>query len=245
MASGHSPLDQFKIKPLIEMPQFLGYNVDFTNASAAMLAATILIIAFLTLTMRGRALIPSRMQSMSELTYQFVANTVRDNCGSEGKQYFPIIFTLFMFILFCNLLGMVPYSFTATSHIIVTFALAMFVFLGCTLVAFAKHGMKFFGFFLPSGTPAAMAPMMIIIELISYLSRPASLSIRLAANMMAGHIMLKIVAGFILLLGAIFGILPLVLLVVFTGFEIGIAILHAYIFTVLTCVYLNDALHLH
>lgn len=245
MAEGHSPLDQFLIKPLIDLPPLYGFNVDFTNSSAVMVAATLTVVLLLSLGMRGRALIPSKLQSLTEITYQFVASTVKDNCGNEGRQYFPFIFTLFMFILFCNLFGMIPYSFTATSHIIVTFALSLLVFLGVIIIALAKHGLHFFSFFLPSGTPPLMAPMMIIIELLSFVSRPVSLAIRLAANMMAGHIMMKIVAGFVIMLGAVFGILPLVLLVVFTGFEIGIAVLHAYIFTVLTCVYLNDALHLH
>jgi F-type H+-transporting ATPase subunit a len=245
MAKGHSPLDQFIIKPLIDLPPLYGYNVDFTNSSAVMVLATLSVIFFLTLGMRGRALIPSKLQSVTELTYQFIASTVKDNCGNEGRQYFPFIFTLFMFVLFCNLFGMIPYSFTATSHIIVTFALSMVVFIGVILIALARHGLHFFSFFLPAGTPWWMAPMMVIIELLSFVSRPVSLAIRLAANMMAGHIMLKIVAGFVIMLGAVFGLLPLALLIIFTGFEIGIAVLHAYIFTVLTCVYLNDAIHLH
>ena len=209
-----------------------------------MVLAVGITILFMVLGMRGRALVPGRWQSLVELSYQFIAATVRDNVGSKGKPYFPIIFTLFMFVLMCNLLGMVPYAFTATSHIIVTFALAMFVFVGVTLIAILKHGVKFLGFFLPAGTPWWMAPMMIVIELVSYLSRPISLSIRLCANMSAGHIVMKIFAGFILMMG-IAGIVPFALLIVLTGFEIGIAILHAYIFTVLSCVYLNDALHLH
>lgn len=240
-----SPLDQFRIKPLADLPPLFGqYNIDFTNSSLFMVLAVGITILFMVLGMRGRALVPGRWQSLVELSYQFIAATVRDNVGSKGKPYFPIIFTLFMFVLMCNLLGMVPYAFTATSHIIVTFALAMFVFVGVTLIAILKHGVKFLGFFLPAGTPWWMAPMMIVIELVSYLSRPISLSIRLCANMSAGHIVMKIFAGFILMMG-IAGIVPFALLIVLTGFEIGIAILHAYIFTVLSCVYLNDALHLH
>lgn len=240
-----SPLDQFRIQPLAELPPLLGqYNIDFTNSSLFMVLATAITILFMTMGMRGRALVPGRWQSMVELSYSFIAATVRDNVGTQGKPYFPLIFTLFMFVLMCNLLGMVPYSFTATSHIVVTFALAMFVFVGVTLLAIFKHGFKFLGFFLPSGTPWWMAPMMIVIELVSYLSRPISLSIRLCANMSAGHIVMKIFAGFIMMMG-IAGVVPLALLVLLTGFEIGIAMLHAYIFTVLSCVYLNDALHLH
>ena len=239
-----SPLHQFEVHPLIALPHVAGYNIDFTNASLFMVISTLAAYLFLTLGMGKGSLVPGRFQSMVEMTYDFIAGTVRDNCGSEGKAYFPFIFTLFMFILAANLMGMVPYSFTVTSHIIVTFALAILIFVGVTLIALIKHGVKFFGFFLPHGTPWWMAPMMYLIELFAYLARPVSLSIRLAANMMAGHTMLKVIAGFVIMLG-IAGIVPLALLVVLTGFEIGIAVLQAYIFTVLTCVYLNDALHLH
>lgn len=245
MANGHSPLDQFIIKPIIDLPELYGFNVDFTNSSAVMVLATLTVIFLFSIGMRGRALIPSKLQSVTEITYQFVASTLKDNCGNEGRQYFPFIFTLFMFILACNLFGMLPYSFTATSHLVVTLALSMVVFLGVIAIALIKHGLHFFSFFLPAGTPLWMAPMMIVIEVLSFVSRPVSLAIRLAANMMAGHIMMKIVAGFVIMLGAVFGLLPFVLLIIFTGFEIGIAVLHAYIFTVLTCVYLNDAIHLH
>ncbi len=243
--NNHSPLAQFEVKSLVRMPELFGFNIDFTNASLFMVLAVLGIWALLTLSMRGRALVPGRWQSMVESLYGFVAGTVRDNCGKEGKAYFPFIFTLFMFILFCNLLGMVPYSFTVTSHIIVTFALAIFIFLSVTLIAIIKHGpVQFLGFFLPAGTPLWMAPMMYVIELFSYLARPVSLSVRLTANMMAGHTMLKVIAGLVVSFGLI-GAAPFALLIVLTGFEIFVAILQAYIFTVLTCVYLNDALHLH
>lgn len=251
MADGHSPLDQFNIKVIQPLPELFGYNIDFTNASFAMVLASLLAYLFLRFGMKNRALVPDRMQSVVEVTYEFVSNTLRENAGEEARPYFPFIFTLFMFVLMCNLLGMVPYQFTATSHIVVTFALAASVFVGVTLVALVKHGTKFFGFFLPAGTPWWMAPLMYLIELFAYMARPVSLSIRLTANMVAGHILLKVIAGFVVsmiaggvLLG-IFSTLPFALLVVLTGFEIGIAILHAYIFTVLSCVYLNDALHLH
>jgi len=191
-------------------------------------------------------MVPGYWQSLVEMTYEMVAGTVRDNAGEEGKPFFPIIFTLFMFVLMCNLLGMMPYSFTVTSHIIVTFALAAFVFLGVTLIAIIKHGsLKFLGFFLPHGTPMWMAPVMYVIELFSYLSRPISLSVRLAANMLAGHILLKIVAGFIISLGLIAGWLPFGFTVMLSGFEVAVALIQAYIFTVLASIYLNDALHLH
>ncbi len=246
MSTGHSPLEQFEVKTLFSLPQFAGMNVDFTNASLFMLLAVGVASFFLLGGMAKAALIPSRWQSLAELTYQFIAGTVRDNVGKEGMAYFPFIFTLFLFILFCNLLGMIPYSFTVTSHIIVTFALAIVVFLGITLIAIFKNGLgKFIGHFLPEGTPWWLAPMMYVIELFSYLARPVSLSIRLAANMMAGHTMLKVIAGFVVMLGLLGGWLPLALLIGLTGFEMAIAILQAYIFTVLTCVYLNDALHMH
>jgi len=211
-----------------------------------MALACIGVCMFLSLGMSSRSLVPGRWQSMVEMSYSFVANTLRDNAGKEGMPFFPLIFTLFMFVLFCNLFGMIPFSFTVTSHIIVTFAMAMFIFIGTTLVAIYKHGLfKFLGFFLPHGTPWWMAPMMYMIELFSFLARPVSLSVRLTANMMAGHTMLKVIAGFVVALGVLGGWAPLILLVVLTGFEVFVAILQAYIFTVLTCVYLNDALHLH
>jgi F-type H+-transporting ATPase subunit a len=242
----HSPLAQFEVYPLIEMPALAGYNIDFTNASLFMALASIGALMFLSLGMRGRALVPGRWQAMVEMTYGFVANTVKDSVGKEGKAYFPLIFSLFMFVLFCNLIGMVPFSFTVTSHIVITFALAIAIFIGVTLLAIYKHGLgKFLKFFLPHGTPWWMAPMMYLIELFSYLARPVSLSVRLMANMMAGHTMLKVIAGFVVSLGVLGGWAPLALLVVLTGFEIFVAILQAYIFTVLVCIYLNDALHLH
>jgi F-type H+-transporting ATPase subunit a len=251
MAGGHSPLEQFTVKTLVQLPEVAGYNVDFTNASLFMVLAALCAYGFLMAGMRGRTLVPNRFQSLVELTHEFIAGTLRENAGEKGRPYFPFIFTLFMFVLMCNLLGMIPYSFTVTSHIIVTFALAGMVFVGVTLVAIVKHGTGFLMFFLPAGTPWWMAPLMYPIELFAYLARPVSLSIRLCANMVAGHTLLKVMAGFVVsMIGAGFvlgvtSILPFVFLVVFTGFEIGIAILHAYIFTVLTCVYLNDALHAH
>lgn len=245
MAAGSSPLTQFEVKPLIDLQPVLGYNIDFTNSSLFMVLSSLAIVLFLNAGIRSRALVPGRYQSMVEVTYGFVADTMRDIVGDAGRPYFPFVFTLFMFILFCNLFGMIPFSFTVTSHIIVTFALAAFIFVGVTLIAIIKHGpMKFLGFFCPHGTPLWLAPLIFLIELISYLSRPISLSIRLAANMMAGHAMLKVLAGFVFALG-LAGIAPLALIIVLVGFEIFVAILQAYIFTVLTCVYLNDALHLH
>jgi F-type H+-transporting ATPase subunit a len=182
---------------------------------------------------------------VAELAYEFVANMVRENVGTAGQAYFPFIFTLFMFVLASNMLGMVPYSFTVTSHIIVTFALATVVFLGVTVIGFIKHGAGFLKFFVPSGVPVALLPLLVVIEVISYLTRPVSLSVRLFANMMAGHTMLKVFAGFVIGLGVIGGWAPLAFMVAFTGLELLVAFLQAYVFAILTCIYLNDALHMH
>jgi F-type H+-transporting ATPase subunit a len=200
--------------------------------------------AFLIFGMRRHALVPGRWQSMAELSYIFIANLVRDTVGSEGRPYFPLIFTIFMFVLFGNMFGMIPYSFTFTSHIIVTFALALLVFVGVTIIALIKHKMRFFTYFMPPGVPMYMAPLLIPIEIISYLSRPISLAVRLFANMLAGHTLIKVFAGFVFSLG-MFGIFPLAFVVALTGLEIVIAFLQAFVFTILTCLYLNDALHLH
>lgn len=241
---GHSPLAQFEVYPLVPL-QFGPYDVSFTNASLWMVAVVASSLLLLGLGARKRALVPGRLQNVSEVLVQWIADTLRDSAGAEAMKYFPVIFTLFIFILMANMLGMAPYSFTVTSHIIVTFALAACVFLTTTLIAIVRHGpLKFLHFFIPEGTPLWMAPLMFFIELFSYLARPVSLSIRLAANMMAGHTMLKVLAGFVVMMG-LGGIAPLAFLVVMTGFEFGIAVLQAYVFTILTCVYLNDALHLH
>ena len=200
---------------------------------------------FLTLGMRQRLLIPGRWQSLAEISYEFIAGMIRDNVGSEGRKYFPFIFSLFMFILFGNLIGLIPYAFTFTSHIAVTFTMAVVVFLGVTIIAIARHGLHFFSFFLPTGVPKVMAPVLVPIEILSYLSRPISLSIRLFANMMAGHTMMKVFAGFIIPLGILGGWAPLSVDVALTAFEFLVAFLQAYVFTVLTCLYLNDAIHLH
>lgn len=240
--AAHSPLAQFEIHPLLPI-HLGGYDLSFTNSSLMMAIAIALIGLFMHLGGRKQALVPGRLQATNEMLVEFVRGIASDNAGHEALKYFPLIFTLFIFILFCNLLGMVPASFTATSHLVVTFAMAATAFLAITLIGFIRHGAHFLSLFLPSGTPLWMAPFMILIELVSYLSRPISLSIRLAANMMAGHLLLKIIAGFVAI--GLLGVLPFVFLVVFTGFEIFIACLHAYIFTLLTCIYLNDALHLH
>lgn len=249
MSEGHSPLKQFEIQYLTgtaEAPNgAFGMRLDFSNASLFMVLVVVSVWLFLLIGMSRRALVPGRMQNISEIFYEFVANILKQNVGEEGRHYFPFIFTLFMFILFCNIFGLFPYSFTVTSHIAVTFALAIVVFLGVTIIALARHKLKFFSLFLPKGTPWWLAPLMVFIELFAYLARPVSLSVRLAANMLAGHTMLKVIAGFVIGLGWALGWAPLAFLVVLNGFELFVAMLQAYIFTVLTCVYLNDAIHLH
>ena len=237
------PIHQFEIKELIPLEIF-ETNISYTNSSLFMSLAIIFITLLLLLSIKNKSLIPSRFQSISEIFYEFIANMVSDNIGDKGRKFFPLIFTLFTFLLFGNILGMLPYSFTFTSHIIVTFVLAMFIFLLVTLLGIFIHGFKFFGLFVPKGVPMIMLPLMIPIEIISYLSRPISLSVRLFANMMAGHTMLKIFAGFIVPLG-IFGIAPLMVDVALTALEVLIAFLQAYVFTILTCLYLNESINLH
>ena len=242
---GHSPLAQFEIKPLAGGDAHDLAFYSFTNSSLLMVIGLILVSGFMILSMRRAALVPSRWQCMAELCYEFIANMIRDNVGHEGRKYFPFIFTLFMFVLAGNMLGMIPYSFTYTSHIAVTLVMAAVVFIGVTVIGFAKHGLHFFSFFLPSGVPVFLAPLLIPIEILSYFTRPVSLALRLFANMTAGHTMLKVFAGFVAPLGIVGGILPLALVVGLTGLEFIIAFLQAYVFTILSCVYLNDALHLH
>ena len=231
------------------MPIKIGdLTVSFTNSAGFMVAAVVLIILFTTLTVRRRELVPGRWQSLAEVSYEFIAGMIRDNVGNEGKPYFPFIFSLFMFILFCNMLGMLPYSFTVTSQIVVTFGLAMVVFIGVTIIGFIKHGFGFFGFFLPNGVPGFLAPLVIPIEVLSYLIRPVSLGLRLFANLTAGHTMLKVFAGFIISLGAFYvvpGAIPFSVVVGLTVLEFAIAFLQAYVFAVLSCIYLHDAIHMH
>ena len=237
------PIHQFEIKKIVPL-ELNNIDISFTNSSMFMILSVLVVSIFLILSIKNKKIIPNRFQAMSELLYEFIANMINDNIGHKGKKFFPFIFTLFTFILFGNLLGMLPYSFTFTSHIIVTFALAMFIFLFITLIGIFMHGFKFFSLFVPKGVPMLMLPLMIPIEIISYLSRPISLSVRLFANMMAGHTMLKIFAGFVFSLG-IFGIAPLIVDVALTALEVLIAILQAYVFTILTCIYLNEAINLH
>lgn len=238
-----NPVEQFKIQPLVPL-EVGGVNLSFTNSALFMVISIVLVTAFLTLSVRGRALVPGRWQSMAEIFYEFVANMIRDNVGSEGRKYFPFIFSLFMFVLCGNMLGMIPYTFTYTSHIIVTFGLAVVVFVGVTIIGFARHGFHYLRMFFPHGAPLATAVILVPIELISYCSRPFSLAIRLFANMTVGHIILKVMAGFVVALG-VFGIVPMAFLGGITILEFGIAVLQAYVFAILSCIYLHDAIHMH
>jgi F-type H+-transporting ATPase subunit a len=235
---------QFEIKRIIPFELF-GIDASFTNASLLMVIAVVLIAGFLILAMGPRQLVPGRLQSIAELSYEYIANMVRENLGEEGMKFFPWVFTIFIFILTLNLLGLIPHSFTVTSHIIVTFAFAAMVWLTVTVIGFARHGVRYLRLFVPEGIPFWLMPVIVPIELISYLIRPISHSVRLFANMMAGHTMLKVFAGFVVGLGLIGGWAPLAFLVAFTGLEFLVAFLQALIFTVLTCIYLNDALHMH
>ena len=248
MASGHgekhSPLEQFEIVPLTHN-ELAGYNISFTNSSFAMIITVAIIVLFLTLTVNTRSIVPSRLQLISELMYNFIAQLLNDTVGNQGKRYFPFVFSLFMFVLIGNMVGMLPYQFTFTSHIIVTFALASLVFVGVTVLGFINHGIRFFTFFYIPGVPFYMHPLLIPIEVISYLSRPISLSVRLFANMLAGHTLLKVFAGFVVSMPFFTGAFPLAFIVALTGLEILIAFLQAYVFAILTCLYINDAYHLH
>ena len=239
----HSPLSQFEIKTLV--PIRIGdVDVSFTNSSLLMFITIAVATVFLVGGMSKRAMVPGRWQLTAEISYEFIASMLRDNVGKAGRPYFPLVFSLFIFILFGNMLGMLPYSFTFTSHIIVTFALAITIFIGVTVLGFIKHGIGFVKFFAPAGVPVYLLPLLVPIEIISYLSRPISLSVRLFANMMAGHTLLKVFGGFVIQM-SYFGILPLAFLVALIGLEILIAFLQAYVFAILTCLYINDALHMH
>jgi F-type H+-transporting ATPase subunit a len=242
------PIHQFGINKLLDI-NVGGLDLSFTN-SALFMVLTVGAIGLLTAWgTSARALIPGRTQSIAEIAYEFVANTLTSSAGHGAMKFFPLVFSLFMFVLIANLFGMVPYFFTVTSHIIVTVALALLVFFTVTLYGFYKHGTHFLGLFVPSGVPAAIVPLVTIIEVISFLSRPLSLSVRLFANMLAGHITLKVFSGFVVTLSGLgaFGflgaLLPLAMVVALTGLEFLVAFLQAYVFTILTCMYLNDALH--
>ncbi len=245
---GFDPMHQFEIIPLLDL-QLAGYDVSFTNSTLWMSLAIGSILLLMGFAARKNALVPGRLQLLGEMIYGFVRDMVQQNIGDDGKKFVPFIFTLFMFVLFCNMFGMLPYSFTVTSHLIVTFALASLVFVLIILVGFAKNGFGFFKLFVPSGVPIVMLPLLIVIELISFLTRPVSLSVRLFGNMMAGHTMLKIFASFVVGLSAA-GLIPLAIapfsiMIAFTALEFLIAALQAYVFAILTCIYINDVMHIH
>jgi F-type H+-transporting ATPase subunit a len=235
------PLEQFKIEPIVPI-HIGGVDLSFTNSALLMTIAVVLVTALVVLGARRGALVPGRLQSVAELGYEFVADMLETSAGHGGDAYFPFVFTLFMFVLLGNCLGLVPYSFTYTSHIIVTFALAITVFIGVTIIGIAKHGFRFLRLFVPSGVPIVLLVILVPIELLSYCIRPFTLSIRLFANMLAGHTMLAIFAGFAASL-PLFGILPVGVDVLIYFLEVLFAVLQAYVFAILTCLYLRDALH--
>ncbi|MEM8704300.1 MAG: F0F1 ATP synthase subunit A [Pseudomonadota bacterium] len=244
----NDPISQFQIQKIFPI-EVGGMDFSFTNSSLFMVLTVAATSAFLLFSTSGRGLVPSRVQSVSEMMYEFIAGTLRDATGTDGMRFFPLVFSLFMFVLVANLFGMFPYFFTITSHIIVTFALAMLVILTVIIYGFMRNGMSFLKLFIPSGVPGALIPLVTMIEVISFLSRPISLSVRLFANMLAGHITLKVFSGFVVSLGAMGAVgiagavLPLAMTVALTALEFLVAFLQAYVFAVLTCMYLNDALH--
>ena len=240
-----NPMQQFTVKRIGPEINIAGVDLSFTNASLFMVISATVIILFLFLGSKEKKIIPNKLQLIAEMSYTFVAKMISDTAGSKARPYFPFIFSLFMFVLFCNMVGMLPYSFTVTSHIIVTLIMALFIFIAVTIIGFIKHGFKYLSIFVPSGVPTVLLPLITIIEIISYLSRPVSLSVRLFANMMAGHTMLKVFGGFVVSLGILGGWLPLSFSVALTGLEILVAFLQAYVFAILSCIYLNDALNLH
>ena len=246
-----SPLEQFTLISLIPL-HFGNFYISFTNSSLFMIMATGLFLLLLSfVTVGGGTLVPGPWQSFTEMLYEFVTNLVREQIGPKGNKYFPVVFTIFTFILFSNLIGIVPYSFTTTSHFVVTFTLSFSIFIAVTIIGFQIHGLHFFSFLLPPGAPLILAPFLVVIELVSYCFRGISLGVRLFANMMAGHTLVKILSGFAWSMLSLAGLLKVVSLVPFLVvfalmfLEVGVACLQAYVFTILTCIYLNDAIHLH
>ena len=243
------PIHQFEIKNFFTLLRVGTHDIAFTNSALYMLIALGVVSALMIGATTSRALVPGRLQSLAEVSYEFVANTLRSNAGTEGMKFFPLVFTLFMFILAVNMIGLIPYTFTVTSHIIITASLALLVFFTVIIYGLWRNGIKFFKLFAPSGIPLLLMPLIILIEIMSFLSRPLSHSLRLFANMLAGHITLKVFAGFITMLGAFgfFGwlgaIVPFALVVSVTALEFLVAFLQAYVFAILTCIYLNDAIH--
>jgi F-type H+-transporting ATPase subunit a len=244
------PIHQFRIVDLFPVAHIGNTEIAFTNSAAFMLAAVVVITAFLVIGTAKRSLVPSRLQSAAELSYEFVATTVRSTAGHEGMRFFPFVFTLFMFILTLNMIGLIPFTFTVTSHIIVTAALAITVFLIVLLYGLYSHGLHFFNLFVPKGVPIYILPLIVFIEVLSFVSRPISHSVRLFANMLAGHITLQVFAGFIILMGSAMGavgwlggVLPFGMIIILMALETLVAFLQAYVFAILTCIYLNDAIH--
>jgi len=243
------PIHQFQIHTLIPLGRIGNTEIHITNSAIYMAISVGLTMLLLLGTTGSRRLVPTRMQSVAELTYELMANTLRNTTGEEGMKFFPLVFSLFMFILFANVIGLVPYAFTVTSHLIITAALALLVFFTVIIYGFWRHGLHFLKLFVPSGIPKLMIPLIVVIELLSFLSRPISHSVRLFANMLAGHITLKLVAGFIAMLGGVgligwlAAIAPLALTVALTALEFLVAGLQAFVFAILTCIYLNDAIH--
>lgn len=242
------PIHQFNIEPLFTIGRIGDHTIAFTNSSLYMFLAVALISVLMLAS--GKQLIPGRFQSMAEISYEFVAGTIRSTAGAEGMRFFPLIFTLFMFICVSNLVGIIPYTFTVSSHIVVTAALALLVFFTVIFYGLYKNGLKFFKIFVPSGVPIYILPLVVFIEVFSFLLRPVSHSVRLFANMLAGHIALKVFAGFVAMLGVslgavgwVGGVMPLALTVALTALELLVAFLQAYVFAILTCIYLNDAIH--
>src|ERR1700674_5746980 len=241
------PIHQFNIDKLFTIGHIGNQEIAFTNSSAYMFVS----VAVISLLMIGarRQLVPGRVQSVAEISYEFVANAIRSSAGAEGMKFFPLIFSLFMFICVSNMIGIIPYTFTISSHIIVTVALALLVFFTVIVYGFYKNGLRFFKLFVPSGVPIYILPLIVLIEVMSFLSRPISHSVRLFANMLAGHITLKVFAGFVTMLGAagllgwLGAALPLVMIVALTALELLVAFLQAYVFAILTCIYLGEAIH--
>ena len=240
-----NPMSQFEVYSIGPKIQIGSFDLSFTNSSLFMVLTVTVISLFFIVATQKKSLVPNKMQLIAEMAFEFVSKMISETAGKDARPYFPFILSLFLFVLVANLLGMLPYSFTVTSHIVVTFALAFFIFIGVTVVGFAKHGISYLKLFVPSGVPIFLLPLIIVIEVISYLSRPVSLSVRLFANMMAGHTMLKVFGGFVVSLGILGGWLPLGFAVALTGLELLVAFIQAYVFAILTCIYLNDALNLH
>jgi F-type H+-transporting ATPase subunit a len=243
------PIHQFEIKNFFPIVRLGGHEIAFTNSALFMLIALALILALMLGATATRALVPGRLQAVAELSYEFVANTLRSTAGTEGMKFFPLVFSLFMFILVLNVIGLIPYTFTVTSHIVITVSFALLVFLTVLIYGFWKHGIRFLRLFVPSGIPVYILPLVTFIEVLSFLSRPISHSVRLFANMLAGHITLKVFGGFVTMLGTLGflgwlgAVLPLGLTVALTALELLVAFLQAYVFAILTCIYLNDAIH--